>query len=351
MNREENKTINIREYTEGAEMLESLPRVVYLEATNTCNLACPMCPIAMGVRDFVGKEKFFDYDMLHKMEDFLKSAEICVMSAGGEPLLHPRFIDMVRFVKSRGASVVFNTNATVMDESKSRALVKLETDSLSFSVDAANSEIYPKIRVGGDLEKVKENIKTLVGIKREAASEKPYLNLQMTLMKANLPDIPAVVELAAGLDIGRLVIEPLSPVFSSDDKYARFVRENAVSLEEALPAVRVAKDRAGELGISFSSHYLAMAGDEHHPSVKGLKCAQPWINFGVRADGRVFPCCGASETMGDIKETSPADVWNGKGYRALRRRFAQREAPDFCRLCIEEGRAMFFNAGLVEAGP
>jgi len=350
VNREQNRSTNIREYLGGAENLESYPRVVYIETANTCNLACPMCPVVMGVDGFVGDEKFFDYDLLHMMEDFISCAERCVMSAGGEPLLHPRFIDMVKFVKSRGATVVFNTNATVMDIKKSRALVELGVDSMSFSVDAADPDIYRKIRIGGDLEKVKENIKNLARARREAASEKPYLNLQMTLMKANLPDIPGVLELAADLGIGHVVIEPLSPVFSGDAGYAEFVRENEAPLEEALPSVRVAKGRAEELGLSFSSHYLVMAGDEHRPSVENLKCPQPWINFGVRADGRVFPCCGTSETMGNINRTAPADIWNGEGYKLLRRGFAEHESPSLCRLCIEEGRAMFFNADLVEAG-
>ncbi len=347
MTGEENARLSIDEYRRGAELLDSLPRVVYVEVTNTCNLACPMCPISMGIKSFIGRRKLFPWELLEKLRPMLDTAVRCVMSAGGEPFLHPRFIDMIRFVKKAGAQVIFNTNATLMDENAAKMMVDLQTDTISFSVDAADPTVYSSIRLGADLETVKGNIKRLVNIKQKAGSQRPFLNLQMTLMRSNFDEMIPVVEAAADWGIRHVVVEPLSPVFSEDSRYAEFVAANGVGVDEALPVIRETLGRARELGMIFTSHYLVMGGDEPQPDLN-LKCVQPWINFGVRADGMIFPCCGTSHTLGDLQTMQPLDAWNSKEYRELRRAIAKGVAPDFCKLCLQEGRAMFFNADLVQ---
>jgi len=347
MTRQKNAVLQTREYKEGADISKSMPQVVYIETTNTCNLTCPMCPITMGVEGFVGNAKFFPWTMIEQLKPFLETAKRCVMSGGGEPFLHPKFLDMIRFVKEAGAEIVFNTNGTLLTEKAAGRLVDLQADTVSFSVDAADPDIYASIRAGADLREVEKNIKRLARIKKEMKSQKPYLNLQMTLIRANVGEIIPVLEMAAEWAIQHVVVEPLSPVFSEDKAYADYIASNSVNADEVLPEIRVAQGRAGELGLVFSSHYLVMGGDITAPDPKNFRCVQPWINFGVRADGRIFPCCGTSHIMGDISDITPENIWNGEEYRALRRAFAKGQPPQYCNLCLQEGRAMFFNADLV----
>lgn len=345
--RKENETRSIAEYKRGAEVLEAGPRVVYIETTNTCNLSCPMCPITMGIESYIGKSKLFKWELIEKAMPFLELADRCIMSGGGEPLMHPRFFDILRVVKNAGAMTIFNTNGTLLNEKAAKMLVELQADTISFSIDAANPEIYSRIRIGADLNLVSENIERLVRIKREAASDRPFLNLQMTLMRANLGEVITLIEKAAEWGIRHIVVEPLTPVFEDDINYANYVAKNRVDVDEALPIIRRAKRRASELGVIFSSHYLVMGGDEPSAQIENLKCAQPWINFGIRADGRIFPCCGTSETMGDLSISDPLEIWNNEKYRSLRRDFSSGKIPGICDLCVREGRSMFFNADLV----
>ena len=50
-----------------------------------------------------------------------------------------------------------------------------------------------------------------------------------------------------------------------------------------------------------------------------MPCYMGWITAEVKMDGTVIPCCACNLPMGNISETSLADIWNGPAYRAFRR--------------------------------
>lgn len=50
-------------------------------------------------------------------------------------------------------------------------------------------------------------------------------------------------------------------------------------------------------------------------------CILPWIHIYANADGNVLPCCIADYTkpLGNLRESSPIEIWNGDNYKAMRR--------------------------------
>lgn len=352
MDKIQNKKLNIEEYRSGETVLKSLPQVVYIETTNTCNLHCPICPITMGVKEYIHSAKFFSWENFLKILPLIKTAQRCIMSGGGEPLLHPRFFDMVKAVKECFAQVIFNTNGTLLDKEKAETLVELQADTLSISIDGATPKTYEKLRVGASFKVLRENIRALNQIKLKAKSEKPYINIQMTITKANYTEIPAMVELAGEWGINHLVIEPLTPVFCEDVNYKNFFDENMAPPSLVADYIRKAKISAQKKGIVFSSHYLVKLGEEKgFGPAKLFRCVQPWINIGFRTDGTIFPCCGTSFTLGNLVESEDLlNLWNSIKYINLRKAFKEFNAPPFCSLCLEEGRALHFNEDLVEKG-
>jgi len=332
-------------FASGQERVEAAPAVLYLEATASCNLRCPMCPTTIGLPRAPYRTKMFDMEILQKLEHLLPKVVRCFLSGGGEPLLHPRFFDMVALLKRRGLEVQFNSNATLVDEENSRRILDSGVDTISFSVDGASRETYESIRTPADFEKTVANIRRLSRMKKDAGSDRPFINMQFTLMDANAHEILQAVEMAASLGLNHLVIEPLTPVYCFDPEYEEFYKAHAVDADRVTPALREAEARAEELGLVFSSHYLFAADHPEPPA----RCIQPWLTLGVRVDGRVFACCGTIEPMGDLAGRSFEQVWNGDEYRALRRRLSKGRFPDFCRHCVIENRAGRFNQDLFQA--
>jgi len=65
---------------------------------------------------------------------------------GGEPLLHPRFFDFVKFLKCRGLYVNSPTNATLLTERNVKRLKDSGIDSMHVSIDSLNPEVADKVR-------------------------------------------------------------------------------------------------------------------------------------------------------------------------------------------------------------
>ena len=318
------------------------PLVFYLEPTSICNLNCPMCPVAMGVEEYQYPEQIISLDLIEKLREPLEYGLRCLLSGGGEPLMHPQFVDIIDLVKKLEMEIIFNTNATLVDEEFAKYVVERGVDCISVSIDAIDPGIYRSIRRGGEFEQVVKGLRLIRQARDKRGAQKPYLNMQFTLMKENLGELQSLVEFAAAQSINHLVAEPLSPIFSFDMSYQGFFKEHYLpKSQELVNLLRGLEREAKSAGIFFSSHYFE---ERRYPE----RCAQPWINFGVRTSGRAFLCCGTTERMGSLTEQSFGQIWNGEIYQGFRTAIASGKYPEPCRLCLQEARSPWFNHELLE---
>lgn len=80
------------------------------------------------------------------------------MHARGEPLLHPRFVDMVRFAKQTGVRLLQAfTDAITLNEDKSVAILEAGLDVLECSIHG-HDKTYELLMRNGKQEQVRENV-------------------------------------------------------------------------------------------------------------------------------------------------------------------------------------------------
>jgi MoaA/NifB/PqqE/SkfB family radical SAM enzyme len=326
----------------GETRVAHFPPVIYLEPTSICNLSCPMCPVAMGVSEYNYPEKLLDMELVEKLREPLAHARRVFLSGGGEPLLHKRFLEMVSFLKKLELEIIFNTNGTLIDAAIAREFVDLAVDCISISVDAIDPSLYRKLRAGAEFEQVLRGVTILNEEKRKRGAERPLLNMQFTLMRENEKELSGIIGFAEKYHINHLVVEPLSPVFSFDSKYQAFFQDHYLPPHPRLvQTLKELRTKAQSKGFHFSSHYLE---EKRLPK----RCSQPWLNFGVRTNGRIFLCCGTAENMGLLSENSFDEIWNGEVYRFFRQELAAGKPPEPCALCLQESRSPWFNHELLE---
>src|SRR5438874_9370804 len=96
-----------------------LPRFLQLEPVGQCNLRCKMCPIQFR-RDGPphGPPAFMDFDVFTKLLDEFPALEVLQLQGLGEPMMHPRFFDMIEYAVGRGVKVSTNTNATFLNAAR-----------------------------------------------------------------------------------------------------------------------------------------------------------------------------------------------------------------------------------------
>ncbi len=136
---------------------EEFPLMLVISIIYPCNFGCPNCPYTDANSDI---RRFYherDGD-LFKEELWNRLAVECGeygawmrCTGGGEPMLHPRMVDMIEFAKQRGARVWLNTNGSMFGPTpalrqKLGRVIAAGIDLIEFSMDAGDAETYAIVR-------------------------------------------------------------------------------------------------------------------------------------------------------------------------------------------------------------
>ena len=109
----------------------SPPYQVYIESTNACNLRCSHCPQHTMRRE---RRQFITLDLFEKIIKGLVPVKPFVeMYLQGEPLVHPKIVDLVAIARRHGLLPRVITNTTLLTKEKSRALIEAGLDKIVFS--------------------------------------------------------------------------------------------------------------------------------------------------------------------------------------------------------------------------
>src|SRR5262249_2584396 len=159
------------------------PVCVYLEVTNRCNLLCTTCP-----RTYAELEPPADmsWDLFTSIVDQLPKLARAVLHGVGEPMLVANLPRMVRYLKERGGYVLFNTNATVLNESNGRALIAAGLDELRVSLDASNRDSFKKIRGKDYFGRIVRNVTAFRALQKREGHSKPQVSAWITGLKGTI---------------------------------------------------------------------------------------------------------------------------------------------------------------------
>ena len=89
-----------------------LPKVLYIETTNRCNLRCKGCILYRGNWE---PERDVSLSELIRITDQVPDLEQVYLHGIGEPLLNKELADIIRHLKSRKVYVLFNSNGILLN--------------------------------------------------------------------------------------------------------------------------------------------------------------------------------------------------------------------------------------------
>ena len=325
----------------------NLPEFVQIEPVGQCNLKCRMCPVVY--RD----EKppaFMSYEAFCRLVEEFEGMKELHLQGLGEPLLHPRFFDMVRYAAARGIVVSTNTNLTALSERRAEECVKSGLARMFVSLDAADAEVYEYIRVGARFDKVLRNLGWINAAKARLAAAAPELRIVAVAMRRNLAELPGLVRLAHALGVRWVSVQQLAHDFGEASlplKYRpmrEFVEAQTLLNEDPALVERwfgEARALAGALGVE-----LRLPNRE--PKTReaprgGRRCDWPWRGAYVAYSGEAMPCCMVATPdrakFGSMRRDGVAPVWNGRAATDFRARLESEDPPEVCKGCaVYQGR-------------
>ena len=147
---------------------DDFPPYLQIEPTSICNYRCVFCyqtdnKFNKRSSGHMGHMKLDTFKFL--IDQAEGNIEFISLASRGEPLLCPDFKEMLSYTRDKFFNLKINTNASLLDEEMSHAILKSGVKTLVFSADAADSVLYSKLRVNGKLEKIVKNIKKFQEIK------------------------------------------------------------------------------------------------------------------------------------------------------------------------------------------
>ncbi len=295
-----------------------MPYSISVEPTTHCNLHCLECP--SGQRQFSRKTGNLDVETYrHIIREMHTHLLYMILYFQGEPYLNKYFFDFIRIAKKHRIYTATSTNGHYLTEENARKTIDAGLDRLIISVDGVDQKTYEKYRVGGNLQSVKKGIETLVRIKKEKKSPKPYIILQFIVFGTNEHQIPEVKRLASELGVDRIELKSAqiydyrkgSPLIPKNEKYSRYHR---------------------------------LADGTYEMKNKMLnRCWRMWASCVLTWDAQVVPCCfdkDAHYTMGSLLKDGFPQIWENKQYKNFRKKvFTDRQSIDICQNCTEGTKA------------
>lgn len=276
-------------------VLDAFPPCVQIEPTSVCNYRCTFCyqtdrTFSRGSSGHMG---MMSLDLFKRVVDQTDGrCEAVTLASRGEPLLCPELPQMLAYARGKFLALKLNTNASKLDERACHAILEAGVNTVVFSADAADEADYEKLRVGGELRRVLENIRRFQRVRSSA-----------------YPQSRTITRVSGVSVEGASTIEEMQRVWGEFVDQVAFVAYNP-----------------------WEHTYTRPLHDLTTP------CSDLWRRMFVWWDGTVNPCDAdykSTLAVGRAREQELSALWRSEAYEHLRARHAQqqRSACSPCNRC------------------
>lgn len=274
-----------------------VPSSLFIESTNACNYKCIMCPMQTMKRKF-GLMKFSLYKKIIDEATEMGVPRIRPQFYG-EPLLHPKIINMVKYAKERSLNVGFDTNAELLNTRLSKQLMNAGLDWVLFSFHGLTPAEYRNVHGRNSFHKAVKNIKTFHRIRDEIGATLPKTTIQTTIMDKNFKNVHKVFSIFGGVA----------------DKFS-------ITNCDFHPA-------------TMKKDFRLLKFDYN----RKIPCSSLFTMLAISWDGKATVCCSDQDfklSIGHVNE-GLRNLWNSKKLNRYRRlhMFGKFEKMPLCSKCID----------------
>jgi radical SAM protein with 4Fe4S-binding SPASM domain len=290
------------------------PRAIQLQTINACQASCVMCPYPV-YKDVFQRGRM-DEALFDKITEEIagrSDVDTFIPMLQNEPFLDKRLFEKVRRFKERTGGrvkVELVTNGAFLTDEVIEQIRESALDVLDISLDALSREVYAKIRIGLDYDAVQEGVERV--LRADLRGTKVFVRL--IRLRENRDEVRA---------------------------FARYWRRRGIPV-----FIYTANNRTGALDEIGSRG--ALVPDEQTPWHHRLgrrafraymqHCPLPFAATNILHNGDMLMCVhdwGRKEVIGNVRDATIADLWNGPRMREIRRLVSQRRYDELpaCKSC------------------
>ncbi len=288
----------------------TMPDIVRIELTNTCNLSCPHCRhhssdkrIPKNYPEYYKNAYHISKEQIEHLFDEIGPYKPSVtLNVANEPMIAKNFKFAVEQLKKHGCAGTFNTNGLMLNQEHCDFLVDQKYDSVNISIDATTPETLKKARGITALDKLQRNVKRLIETRDKKNSIFPRVGVTFVIMPYNEKEIPEFIN--------------YWKKFADVIRFTGYITDNRPDIS-VLPGIDTSKMPVR------------------------VPCKQIFRDIVIRANGDVTPCVITAESphyysMGNIfRDGGVEGVWNGKKFTEWRNKHNAKKWGDisYCKNC------------------
>lgn len=277
-------------------------------------------------------------DSLVRYREETKSSP-SVMLWGGEPLVSPDFLSVVRLLRRNGFELGIVTNGVLID--KYADVLKSEFKKIYVSIDGTR-EIHDSIRGEGVFDKVCSNIELISGTKAQLV----IMSVLSPALADILPEFPYTLESLRPSEL--LIQEMIYMTEAETDAYCRWLKNcfnicasEIYSWQTDVPAGFEQKKRMALGEMKKRSYPFKVRYMPHGSAAAREYCLAPFRHLHVAWNGNVLYCTDFYDfCAGNVKEEDIIDIFNNPASERYRKEIVAGSCPT-CNHCSWRNNSEF----------
>ncbi|NJL55582.1 radical SAM protein [bacterium] len=262
----------------------TIPVMVEIELTNTCNLRCIHCSVIYNsqrtnIRRMTTSEIYSVIDQLEAIGCFE------ITFTGGEIFTRGDTLDIIRYADQKGFGINLLSTATLLSQEQLDELAKLTLNNFQVSIYGPTADIHDSVtRISGSFNKSLKNIHALI-------SRGVHVTLACVVMNINYSTYQDVQQLAKNIGADCTIGYPIR---ARDDGNPD-THELRLSHEELHHLVRSNQSR-------FCKSYKK--------DLDAPICHAGRVIASISSEGDVFPCILFPMRVGNLIKSDFEHIWN-----------------------------------------
>ena len=297
---------------------ERRPIVVW-NITRTCNLRCVHCYSDSMSMKYPGELAW--EDMRTVVEDLAAYQVPSLLLSGGEPLIHPRFFDLVDLATEQGLKLTISTNGTLITPDKAARLKAANVAYVGISLDGIG-DVHDRFRgKAGAFDAAVRGFRNCHEVGQKTG-------LRLTLTRHNVENIERILDFIEEQRIQRVCFYHLVPAGRGsamqvlEPEAARGAIDTLIARVEAWHAQGIDREVLTVTQPADGAYLLLRMEREKHPNLEQARKLLGWNGGGANSSGRgianidtqgnVHPDQFWQDVaLGNVKRMPFSQIWEG----------------------------------------
>jgi radical SAM protein with 4Fe4S-binding SPASM domain len=293
--------------------------IVVWNITRTCNLRCVHCYSDSNAMQYPGE---LDWAQMENVVEDLAAYQIpSLLLSGGEPLIHPRFFDLVDKASAAGLKLTISTNGTLITPEKAARLKAANVAYVGISLDGIGKIHDEFRRKEGAFDGAVRGFKNCHDVGQKTG-------LRLTLTRHNVENIERILDFIEDHEIQRVCFYHLVPAGRGsglqvlDGDAARGAIDTLISRVETWHRQGVEREVLTVTQPADGAYLLVRMENESHPNLAEARRLLSWNGGGANSSGRgianidtlgnVHPDQFWQDVeLGNVKQTPFSQIWEG----------------------------------------